>query len=73
MLTIKPEEREKISVNLPLKGCVAAWPIKKAVASQARSERDSKLVAMGAARVAMIVLSKGQTLAFNVLQPLPKP
>ena len=57
---IKPDEREKISVNLPLKGCVAAWPIKKAVASQARSERELKLVAMGAARVAMIVLSRGK-------------
>ncbi len=54
----RPDDREKMSVNLPLSGCSAACPIKKAVASQARRESELKLVAIGAARVAIIVPSE---------------
>ena len=58
LLTTKPDDREKMSVNLPHSGCVIACPIRKAVASQARSESELKLVAIGAARLAMIVPSE---------------
>ena len=62
LLTTKPDDREKMSVNLPISGCVIACPMRKAVASQARRESELKLVAIGAARVAMIVLSERPTL-----------
>ena len=70
LLTIKPHCREKMSVSLPLNGCVAACPIKNPVASHAKRERELKLVAIGAARVAMtvpsVMLSAYKSMNLNV-------
>lgn len=70
LLTIIPHRREKISVNLPLNGCVAACPIKKAVASHARRGSELKLVAIGAARLAITVPSNVEDQASTIRKSL---
>ena len=67
LLTTKPHWREKMSVNLPLKGWVAPCPIRYAVASHAKSESELNSVEIGAANVAIIVPSESFLVSARVV------